>query len=127
MKNNNKKESLKEKAKITTSKVKKTAKKGKKKVDEVRQSSQWKKTKEVAKKIASNVGSRLATLKSSIVLSNQEAKLLESLKKELNKNGAYPSKSEILRAGLWSLRDKEPAELKELINKLIEVKRTRIL
>ena len=127
MKNNNKKEALKEKAKTTTNKVKKTAKKGKKKVDEVRQSSQWKKTKEIAKKVASNVGSRLATLKSSVTLSNEEAKLLENLKKELNKNDAYPSKSEILRAGLWSLRDKKPAELKELINKLIEVKRIRIL
>jgi len=54
----------------------------------------------MAKKTASNIGSRLATLKSSIALSNEEAKLMENLKKELNKKGVYPSKSEMLRAGL---------------------------
>ena len=52
---------------------------------------------------------------------------MENLKKELNKKGVYPSKSEMLRAGLWSLRDKSPEELEELTKDLFKVKQTRIL
>jgi len=131
MKSSNKINSLKEESKKNTKKaadkIKKTAKKGKEKIDEVRQSSRWKKTKEMAKKTASNIGSRLATLKSSITLSNEEAKLMEKLKKELNKKDVYPSKSEILRAGLWSLKNKNPEELEELVKDLFKVKQMRIL
>jgi len=81
-------------------KVKETAEEGKKKVDQVRQSSAWQKTKGAVKKGIEITGSHLATTKASIVLSNEEAELMEKLKSELNKKGIYPSKSEVLRAGL---------------------------
>ena len=136
MKNNN--NLLKEKAKKGTSKVKQSTKKGyqktkrgikkgKKQIDKVRQSSTWQKTKQGAKKATSIVGSHLATARTSITLSNEEAKLMEKLKKELNKKGIYPSKSEILRAGLWSLRNKKPNEVEKAIEDLFKVKQTRVL
>ena len=135
MKKNN---SLKEKTKKGTNKIKQStkkgyqktkqgAKKGKKQIDKVRQSSTWQKTKRVAKKTTSIVGSHLATARTSITLSNEEAKLMEKLKSELNKKNVYPSKSEILRAGLWSLRNKKPNELEEIVKDLFKVKKTRIL
>ncbi|CAI2164226.1 17338_t:CDS:2 [Funneliformis geosporum] len=55
----------------------------------------YQKTKEVVQE-----GSHLAATKTSITLSNEEAELMGSLKDKLNKKGFYPSKSEILRAGL---------------------------
>jgi len=135
MKKNN---SLKEKTKKGTNKIKQStkkgyqktkqgAKKGKKQIDKVRQSSTWQKTKRVAKKTTSIVGSHLATARTSITLSNEEAKLMEKLKSELNKKNVYPSKSEILRAGLWSLRNKKSNELEEIVKDLFKVKKTRIL
>ena len=135
MKKNN---SLKEKTKKGTNKIKQStkkgyqktkqgAKKGKKQIDKVRQSSTWQKTKRVAKKATSIVGSHLATARTSITLSNEEAKLMEKLKSELNKKNVYPSKSEILRAGLWSLRNKKPNELEEIVKDLFKVKKTRVL
>lgn len=135
MKKNN---SLKEKTKKGTNKIKQStkkgyqktkqgAKKGKKQIDKVRQSSTWQKTKRVAKKTTSIVGSHLATARTSITLSNEEAKLMEKLKSELNKKNVYPSKSEILRAGLWSLRNKKPNELEEIVKDLFKVKKTRVL
>jgi Arc/MetJ-type ribon-helix-helix transcriptional regulator len=42
----------------------------------------------------------LATIRAGVTLSNEEAKLMENLKSDLNKKGIYPSKSEIIRAGL---------------------------
>lgn len=136
MKNNN--NSLKEKAKKGTSKAKQSTKKGyqktkqgikkgKKQIDKVRQSSTWQKTKQDAKKATSIVGSHLAATRASITLSNEEAKLMEKLKSELNKKGIYPSKSEILRAGLWSLRNKKPNEVEKAIEDLFKVKQTRVL
>ena len=135
MKKNN---SLKEKTKKGTNKIKQStkkgyqktkqgAKKGKKQIDKVRQSSTWQKTKRVAKKTTSIVGSHLATARTSITLSNEEAKLMEKLKSELNKKNVYPSKSEILRAGLWSLRNKKSNELEEIVKDLFKVKKTRVL
>jgi N6-adenosine-specific RNA methylase IME4 len=90
---NNNQESLK-------NKVKETAEKVKEKTNQVRQSSAWQKTKNTAKKVDTITGSHLATTRASITLSNEEAELMENLKDKLNKKGVYPSKSEILRAGL---------------------------
>jgi len=81
-------------------KIKETTKKGKEKIDKARQSSAWQKTKGAVKKGVEITGSHLATTKASIVLSNKEAELMENLKSKLNKRGIYPSKSEVLRAGL---------------------------
>jgi len=96
--------SLKNKVKKTTKKgykkTKKVVKKSKEKIDQARQSSTWQKTKQVAKKIARITSSHLAIFRASITLSNNEAELMEELKNKLNKKGIYPSKSEILRAGL---------------------------
>ena len=103
--------SLKQKAKESTDQAKRStkkgyrktkegAKKGEEKINQVRQSSAWQKTKGVAKKTATIAGSHLATTKASIVLSNKEAELMENLKSKLNQKGIYPSKSEVLRAGL---------------------------
>ena len=52
---------------------------------------------------------------------------MEKLKNNLNKKGVYPSKSEILRAGLWSLRNKNSEELEEVVKDLFKVKQTRVL
>ena len=51
---------------------------------------------------------------------------MENLKDKLNKKGFYPSKSEILQAGLWSLRNKNEEELKKAVEDLFKVKQTRI-
>ncbi|CAI2167588.1 8024_t:CDS:2 [Funneliformis geosporum] len=85
------------------------------------------KTKGAAKKTASIVGSHLATARVSITMSNEEAKLMEKLNSDLNHKDLYPSKSEILRAGLWSLRNKKPAEIEEAVKDLLKVKQTRVL
>jgi uncharacterized membrane protein len=90
---NNNQENLKNKVKATTEAVKE-------KTDQVRHSSVWQKAKNTAKKVATITGSHLAIARVSITLSNEEAELMENLKDELNKRGVYPSKSEILRAGL---------------------------
>ena len=125
------KNSLKNKPKETTKKVykkpKEVAKKGKAKVDQARQSSLWQKTKQVAKKTARIVGSHLATFRASITLSNNEAELMEEIKNKLNKKGIYPSKSEILRAGLWNLRKMKAEELEKSLKELFKVKQTRVL
>ena len=107
--------------------VKENTIKSKDKLNQVRQSSTWQKTKGAVKKTASIVGSHLAITKASITLSNEEAKLMESLKSKLNKRGVYPSKSEVLRAGLWSLRNKNSEELEEVVKDLFKVKQTRVL
>ena len=90
------KQSTKKGIKKGKEKTKVGVKKGEEKINQVRQSSAWKKT----KKVAGIVGSHLATFRTSITLSNEEAKLMEKLKNDLNGRGIYPSKSEILRAGL---------------------------
>ena len=108
-------------------KVKETTKKGKEKINQVRQSSTWQKAKRTVKKGVEITGSHLATTKASIVLSNEEAELTETLKSKLNQKGIYPSKSEVLRAGLWSLRNKSSEELEEAVKDLFNVKRMRVL
>ena len=118
------KNSLKEPVK---QKVKKATKTLKETTNQAQNSSLWKKTKKVAKKTANIIGSHLAVTKASITLSNEEAELMEKLKNNLNKKGVYPSKSEILRAGLWSLRNKNSEELEEVVKDLFKVKQTRVL
>ena len=118
------KNSLKEQAK---QKAKKTTKAIKEATNQAQNSSLWKETKKVAKKTANIVGSHLAVTKASITLSNEEAELMEKLKNNLNKKGIYPSKSEILRAGLWSLRNKNDEELEEVVKDLFKVKQARVL
>ena len=117
---------IKEDAKKGYQKTKELVQEGKEKIDEIRHSSAWQKTKEGSKKVAKIVGSHLAAIKTSITLSNEEAELMENLKDKLNKKGFYPSKSEILRAGLWSLRGKNEEELKKAIEDLFKVKQARI-
>lgn len=91
---------VKKQAKKITQKTKEVAQKSKQKIDEVRKTSAWKKVKRVAKKATRITGSHLAILRASITLSNEEAELLDKLKNNLNKKNLYPSKSEIMRAGL---------------------------
>jgi hypothetical protein len=74
--------------------------KDKEKNNQTQQSSPLQKTKEVVKKGVEITGSHLATARISITMSNKEAELMENLKSKLNKKGVYPSKSEVLRAGL---------------------------
>src|SRR4051794_23575100 len=81
-------------------KAEQAAQKGKEKIEEVRHSSAWQKTKGAVKKGARITGSHLATARVSITLSNEESELMERLKNDLNNKDIYPSKSEILRAGL---------------------------
>jgi len=108
-------------------KIKKTTQAGKEKINQVRQSSTWQKTKRAVKKGVKTIGSHLAATRASLTLSNEEAELMENLKKKLNKKGIYPSKSEILRAGLWSLRTKNLEELEEAVKDLFKIKQTRVL
>jgi len=69
----------------------------------------------------------LATIKAGVTLSNDEAKLIENLKSNLNKKGIYPSKSEIIRAGLWNLKKMSSQQSEEALKDLLKVKQTRIL
>jgi hypothetical protein len=124
---NSTKEKVKKDTKKGYKKTKQVAQKGKEKVDQARHSSIWQKTKKMAKKTASIVGSHLATARVSITMSNEEAKLMEKINNDLNKKGLYPSKSEILRAGLWSLRNKKSAEIEGAVKDLLKVKQTRVL
>jgi len=101
--------------------------KGKEKFEETRHSSAWQKTKGAVKKGAQITGSHLATARVSITLSNQEAELMERIKNDLNSKDIYPSKSEIFRAGLWSLRDKNSAEIEAAVKDLFKVKQMRVL
>lgn len=126
-KNNSFAQKTQKKATKTARKVKDTARQGKRKIDKVRSTSTWKKTKQVARKTARIVGSHLATLRTSITLSNEESELMNKLKDNLNKKNIYPSKSEILRAGLWSLRKMKAPELEKAVEDLLKVKQTRIL
>lgn len=121
------KNSLKNKLQKTARKIKETTQTGKEKINQVRQSSTWQKTKQAVKKGVKIVGSHLATAKASLTLSNEEAELMENLKSKLNKKGIYPSKSEILRAGLWSLRTKNSEELEEAVKDLFKIKQMRVL
>ncbi|WP_147411349.1 hypothetical protein [endosymbiont GvMRE of Glomus versiforme] len=125
-KNNNLQGKVKQNAQKGYQKAKEEVQEGKEKSDEIRHSSAWQKTKEGTKKVAEIVGSHLAAIKTSITLSNEEAELMENLKDKLNKKGFYPSKSEILRAGLWNLRNKNEEELKKAVEDLFKVKQTRI-
>ena len=113
----------KESAKWLKDKVSEGAEKGKKMYNSPR----GKKVREWIKKTSKVIGSHLATVKAGITLSNEEANLLESLKNDLIKKNIYPSKSEILRAGLWSLRKMNSHDLEEALKDLIKVKQTRIL
>ncbi|MCE8163077.1 MAG: hypothetical protein I3274_02545 [Candidatus Moeniiplasma glomeromycotorum] len=117
----------KNKVKKTAQKTKATAQQTKKKIDEARQTSTWKKTKQVAKKATRIAGSHLATLRTSITLSNEESELMNKLKDNLNKKNFYPSKSEILRAGLWNLRKMKTQELESAVKDLLKVKQMRVL
>lgn len=126
-KNNNLQKKVKENAEKVYRNTKETVREGKEKIDEVRHSSTWQKTKEIAKKTAEITGSHLAVAKASVSLSNKEAELMKNLKDKLNKKGFYPSKSEILRAGLWSLRNRNEEELEEAVKDLFKVKQMRIL
>ena len=49
------------------------------------------------------------------------------IKSNLNKKEIYPSKSEILRAGLWNLRKMSSQQLEDALKDLIKIKQTRIL
>lgn len=124
---NSLKEQTKKTAKKGYKKTKEVVKKGKEKINQARQSSLWQKTKQVAKKTARITGSHLAILRASVTLSNNEAELMEELKNKLNKKGVYPSKSEILRAGLWNLRKMKAEELENALKELFKVKQTRVL
>ena len=124
---NKKPNSLENKVKKTANKIKETAQVGKEKINQVRQSSTWQKTKRAVKKGVKIVGSHLAVTRASLTLSNEEAELMENLKSKLNKKGIYPSKSEVLRAGLWSLRTKNLEELEEAVKDLFKIKQTRVL
>lgn len=117
---------IKENARKGYQNTKEAVKKGKEKIGEVRHSSALQKTKEGVKKAARIIGSHLATARVSITLSNKEAELLERLKNDLNNKGVYPSKSEILRGGLWSLRNKSSDEIEEAVKDLLKVKQTRV-
>jgi Arc/MetJ-type ribon-helix-helix transcriptional regulator len=66
-------------------------------------------------------------LRTSITLSNEESELMNKLKDNLNKKNIYPSKSEILRAGLWNLRKMKASELEKAVEDLLKVKQTRVL
>ncbi|MCE8167845.1 MAG: hypothetical protein I3273_04545 [Candidatus Moeniiplasma glomeromycotorum] len=124
---NSPKEKLKENTKKGYKKTKEAFKEGKQKVDEARKTSTWKKTKRVAKKVARITGSHLAALSASITLSNEESELISKLKNDLNKKKIYPSKSEIIRAGLWNLRKMNAKELENAVKDLVKVKQTRVL
>jgi len=124
---NKKPNSWKQKANKTAHKIKETAQAGKEKINQFRQSSTWQKTKRAVKKGVKIIGSHLAATRASLTLSNEEAELMENLKNKLNKKGIYPSKSEILRAGLWSLRTKNLEELGEAVKDLFKIKQTRVL
>ena len=121
------KSSIEKKTKKVTQKVKESAQTSKKKIDEARKTSAWKKTKRAVKKVTRITGSHLAILRASITLSNEEAELLDKLKNNLNKKKLYPSKSEIMRAGLWNLRKMNAKELENTVKDLLKVKQTRIL
>ncbi|KLL03023.1 MAG: hypothetical protein MRECE_32c004 [Mycoplasmataceae bacterium CE_OT135] len=60
-----------------------------------------------------------------ISLPEAEAELIQQIKNQISGNNFYPSKSEILRAGLLSLSKLEKKEIKELISSLVVVKRGR--
>jgi hypothetical protein len=113
--NQNLKDKIKENTKKGYQNTKEAVQEGKEKTDEVRHSSAWQKAKGAVKKGTRIAGSHLATARVSITLSNQEAELMERLKNDLNGKGIYPSKSEIMRAGLWSLRNKNYAEIEAAV------------
>jgi Arc/MetJ-type ribon-helix-helix transcriptional regulator len=52
---------------------------------------------------------------------------MEKLKNDLNKKGLYPSKSEILRSGLWNLRKMSVKQLEDTVKDLLKVKQIRVL
>src|SRR5688572_18729588 len=60
-----------------------------------------------------------------ISLPAAEAELIRQIKNQISGDNFYPSKSEILRAGLLSLSKLEKKEIKELISSLSVVKRGR--
>ena len=113
----------KEKTKKGYQKTKEGVKKGKEKINQVRQSSAWQKT----KKVAGIIGSHLAFLKTSITLSNEEAKLLTKLKNDLKNKNVSVSKSEIFRAALWSLRNKKLKEVEEMVKDLVKINQMKFL
>ena len=125
-KNNSFAQQTQKKAPKFARRVKDTAHQGKQKADEARSTSAWKKTKQVAQKTTRIAGSHLATLRTSITLSNEESELMNKLKNNLNKKNIYPSKSEILRAGLWSLRKMKTPELEKAVEDLLKVKQIRV-
>lgn len=116
-----------EKAQGVAEKTKKTVQKGIKETKKAYNSPRGKKVRGWVKKTSEIIGSHLATVKAGITLSNEESKLLQNLKETLNKKDIYPSKSEILRAGLWSLRKMNSQQLEEALKDLVKVKQMRIL
>ena len=122
-----KKSPVKKQTKKVAQQAKESAQKGKRKIDEARKTSAWKKIKSGVKKTARIASSHLATLRVSVTLSNEESELINKLKDELNKKSVYPSKSEIVHAGLWNLRKMNAKELENSVKDLLKVKQTRIL
>lgn len=108
-------------------KVKSVASKTTQKIDQAQKNPLGKKIKKAITETTKIATSHLAALKTSLILSNQESELIIKLQAELNKQEVYPSKSEIIRAGLWNLRNKKPEELEEIIKDLVKVKQMRVL
>lgn len=116
-----------EKTEDLAKKAKKNVQRGIKKVKKEYNSPRGKKVRQWVKKTSEVVGSHLATIRAGITLSNEESRLLQNLKETLNKKGIYPSKSEILRAGLWNLQKMNAKQLEEVLKELVKVKQMRIL
>ena len=94
------KEQTKKKTRQGAKKIKEIVNKTTQKIDQTQKSPLVKKIKKTIIRTAKIATSHLATLKTALVLSNQESELIIKIKDELNKNEIYPSKSEIIRAGL---------------------------
>ncbi|WNE41146.1 MAG: hypothetical protein mread185_000603 [Mycoplasmataceae bacterium] len=121
------KEQTKTKSQQAIKKVKEAARSTAHKIDQAQKSPLGKKIKKAITKTAKIATAHLATLKTALTLSNQESELIIKLQADLNKKEIYPSKSEIIRAAVWSLRNKKTQELEEIIKDLVKVKQIRVL
>jgi hypothetical protein len=94
------KEQTKNKSQQAIKKAKDVASKTAQKIDQAQKSPLGKKIKKAIAKTSEIATAHLATLKTALTLSNQESELIIKLQSELNKREVYPSKDEIIRAGL---------------------------
>ena len=78
-----------------------------------------------AKRPREEISIREKVVREGISLPLAEAQLIKQLKNQISEADFYPSKSEILRAGLISLSQKSKEEIKELIKRLTMVKKGR--